>query len=114
LGVPQGKLLGYIITKHDIKANPHKITTIAEIGQVKNVKDVQRLMECLTAISHFVSRLGERGLPLYKLLKKSNSFHWTDEAQKVLDDLKALISKPPVLASPEPGEILLLYITATT
>jgi hypothetical protein len=51
---------------------------------------------------------------LYKLLKKSDSFHWTDEAQKVLDDLKALISKPPVLASPEPGETLLLYIAATT
>jgi hypothetical protein len=26
----------------------------------------------------------------------------------------ALISKPPVLASPEPGEALLLYITAAT
>jgi hypothetical protein len=36
-----------------------------------------------------------------------------DETQKALDDLKALISKPPVLASPEPGKTLLLYITAT-
>jgi hypothetical protein len=31
----------------------------------------------------------------------------------VLDDLKALISKPPILASPEPGETLLLYVAAT-
>jgi hypothetical protein len=30
--VPRGKLLGYIITKHDIKANPNKISAIAEIG----------------------------------------------------------------------------------
>jgi hypothetical protein len=51
---------------------------------------------------------------LYKLLEKSNSFYWTDETQKVLDELKALISKPPVLASPEPGETLLLYAVATT
>jgi hypothetical protein len=48
------------------------------------------------------------------LLKKSYSFYWTVETQKALDDLKALISKPLVLASPEPNETLLLYVTATT
>jgi dsDNA-binding SOS-regulon protein len=52
--------------------------------------------------------------PLYKLLKMSGSFHWTDKTQKALDELKELISKPPVLASPEPGETLLLYVAATT
>jgi hypothetical protein len=49
--------------------------------------------------------------PLYKLLKKSDSFHWM---QKALDDLKALISKPLILASSEPDGTLLLYIVATT
>jgi hypothetical protein len=37
-----------------------------------------------------------------------------DEIQKALDDLKALISKPLVLTSPEPGETLLMYVAATT
>jgi hypothetical protein len=71
-------------------------------------------MGCLASLSRSISCLGEHGRPLYKLLKKSNSFRWTDETQKALDDLKALISKPPVLASPEPSETLLLYIVATT
>jgi hypothetical protein len=70
-------------------------------------------MGCLIALSHFVSRLGDK-LPLYKLLKKSNSFHWTEETQKALDELKALITKPLVLASLEPSETLLLYIAVTT
>jgi hypothetical protein len=39
-GIPQGKLLGYIITKRGIEANPDKISAIAQIGQVRNVKDV--------------------------------------------------------------------------
>jgi hypothetical protein len=51
---------------------------------------------------------------MYKLLKKPNSFHWTDETHKALDELKALISKPLILALPEPGKTLLLYVTATT
>jgi hypothetical protein len=66
------------------------------------------------ALSRFMSRLGLRGLPLYKLLKNSDSVCWMHETQKTLDELKMLISKPPVLASPELGKTLLLYITATT
>jgi hypothetical protein len=34
--------------------------------------------------------------------------------RKTLDELKALTSKPPVLASPKLGGTLLFYITATT
>jgi hypothetical protein len=74
-GVPWGKLLGYIIIKRGIEANPDKILAIAKIGQVRNVKDVQRLMGCLVALSRFMSWLGERELPLYNLLKKSELFH---------------------------------------
>jgi hypothetical protein len=47
------------------------------------------------------------------MLKKSNSFRWTEEAQKTLNDLKALITNPSVLASPELGETL-LQVAATT
>jgi hypothetical protein len=65
------------------------------------------------ALNHFVSQLGEHGFPLYKLLKKSDSFHWMNEMQKALDELKAHISKPLVLASHE-NETLLQYVTAIT
>jgi hypothetical protein len=36
------------------------------------------------------------------------------ETQKALNELKVLITKPPVLASPKQGGTLLLYIVATT
>jgi hypothetical protein len=84
------------------------------MGPIKNVKDIQGLMGCLAALSRFVSRLGEHMLPLYKLLKKSYSFHWIEEAQKALDELKVLITRLLVLVSPEPGETLLFYVAATT
>jgi hypothetical protein len=37
-----------------------------------------------------------------------------EETQEALDDLKTLITKLPVLASPEPGKILLFYVAVTT
>jgi hypothetical protein len=44
------------------------------------LKDVQRLTGCVAAISRFVSRLGEKALPLYKMLKKTDKFVWDDAA----------------------------------
>jgi hypothetical protein len=112
---PPRKAPRYIITKRGIETNPDNIFSITKMGQVKNnVKDVQWLMGCLAALSHFVSWLGERGLPLYKLQKKADSFCWMDDTHKVLEELKSLITKPPVLASPQPGKTLLLYMVETT
>ena len=53
-------------------------------------------------------------LALYRLLRKSERFSWTPEAEKALTKLKALLSNPPVLVPPTKGEALLLYVTAMT
>jgi hypothetical protein len=64
-------------------------------------------------VSRFISRLGEKALPLYKLMKKSDKFVWTNEADAALKDLKRVISTAPVLATPEDQEPMLLYMAAT-
>ncbi|XP_025791883.1 uncharacterized protein LOC112873070 [Panicum hallii] len=53
-------------------------------------------------------------MPLYKLLKKLDTFIWTEEAQHALDSLKALLTSAPLLVAPERHEPLLLYLAATT
>jgi hypothetical protein len=81
---------------------------------IKYLKGVQRVTGCLVALSHFIARLGERSLPLYKLMKKSEHFAWTPEAQEALDSLKNMLKSPPILTAPTPEESMLLYISATT
>jgi hypothetical protein len=71
---------------------------------------VQRLVGSVFALSWFVSRLGEKGMPLYKLIRKSNNFSWTTEAQEALDWIKAFLTSQLVLVVPDPGETLLLYV----
>jgi hypothetical protein len=39
-------------------------------------------------------------MPLYKLLKKSDTFVWIEEAQEALDSLKALLTLASVLIAP--------------
>jgi hypothetical protein len=58
-------LLGFIVSERGIEANPEKIAAITNMGPIKDLKGVQRVMECLAALSRFISRLGEKGLPLY-------------------------------------------------
>jgi hypothetical protein len=112
-GVPAGQLLGFIVSHRGIEVNPEKIKAILEISQPNDLKDVHRLTGCVAAASRFISRLGEKALPLYKLMKKSDEFVWTDEADTALKDLKRVLSTAPVLAAPEDQEPMLLYMAAT-
>ncbi|XP_015689941.1 uncharacterized protein LOC107303772 [Oryza brachyantha] len=52
-------------------------------------------------------------MPFFKLLKKTDHFTWTPEAQEAFEDFKKYLTSPPVLASPSPNELLLLYVSAT-
>ena len=76
------------------------------------LKDVQKFTECLASPKRFVSRLGEKALPLYQLMKKSDRFVWSPQADAAFNDLK-MLTTAPILASPLPKEPMLLYIAAT-
>jgi flavoprotein len=67
----------------------------------------------MEALGRFISKLGEKGLPFFKLLKKVDKFIWDDEAQKAFEALKESLTTPPVMTPPIPKETLLLYISAT-
>jgi hypothetical protein len=90
-GVPAGKLLGFIVSHRGIEANPEKIDAIMRMKAPRSQKKVQILTGCMAALSRFISRLGEKGLPFYKLLKKVDKFQWTSEAQEALDALKKIL-----------------------
>ena len=67
----------------------------------------------MAALSRFISRLGEKGLPFFRLVKASEKFSWTEEVNAAFTQLKAFLTSPPVLTAPQPNKDLLLYIAAT-
>jgi hypothetical protein len=73
-GVPSGKLLGFIISHRGIKANPEKICGITKMKAPTYIKDVQKLTGCMEVVNRFISKLGEWGLPFFKLLKHQEKF----------------------------------------
>jgi hypothetical protein len=84
------------------------------MGKPTKLHDVQKLTGRVAALSRFVARLGEKALPFYALMKKSDDkFEWTEEADIAFTQLKKVLSTPPVLVAPKEKEPLLLYIAAT-
>ena len=61
-----------------------------------------------------LSRLGEKAIPLYQMMKKTYHFVWSDAADQAFEALKEQLAKPPVLAAPIDKEPLLLYVAVNS
>jgi hypothetical protein len=68
----------------------------------------------MEALNHLISQLGEKGLPLFKLLKKIGKFEWTEEAKEAFESLKAYLTTSPVLTPPKKHEDMMLYVATTS
>jgi hypothetical protein len=97
-----------------IEANPAKVDAIRKMAKPSNKKEVMKLTGMMVALGRFISKLGEKGLPFFKLLKKADKFMWDDGAHKALEALKESLTTPPVMTPPIANKTLLLYISATT
>jgi hypothetical protein len=112
-GVPSGQLLGFLVSHHGIEASTKQIRAIIEMRPPQCIKDVQKLTGCMAALNRFISRLGEKGLPFFKLLKKSDKFKWTEEANKTFEKLKTYLTSSPILTPLKKNKDVMLYITTT-
>ena len=65
------------------------------------------------ALSRFISRLREKGLPFFKLLKASEHFERMEEADEAFAKLKQFLTLPPIMTASLSGETLLIYIAMT-
>jgi len=100
-----------MLIQRGIKANPEKCNTIIEMQSPNNVKEVQRLIGRLTAISRFLPKLAEQTQPIIQLLNKSAKFSWNDECEHVFQKLKNTLTSLPILHKLDTHQPLLIYIT---
>ena len=107
-GFTAGKFLGFMVSQRSIEVNLEKIQTIMELTPLKTVKEVQSLNGKIAALNRFISRVTDKCLPFFLVLKKS--FEWMDECQQAFENLKLYLLSPPLLSPSKPGEELYLYL----
>ncbi|GAB2280337.1 hypothetical protein Dimus_039401 [Dionaea muscipula] len=79
----------------------------------RNVREVQQLTGKMVALNRFLSKLGDKGLPFFKILRNTKKFDWTEECQKAFEDLKTYLASLSLLTKSVPGETLFIYLAVT-
>ena len=105
------KFLGFIVNHRGIKANPDKIKVVLDMPSSSGIKEVQRLMGRIAALSRFVSRASDKFQPFFQVLKKA--FQWDTKCEEAFSSLKTYLSSPPILVSPVERELLTLYLAVS-
>jgi len=55
----------------------------------------------MAALSRFISRLGKKGLPFFKLLKAQEKFVWLEGTDKAFVELKRFLTTPSIMTAPK-------------
>lgn len=105
-GVLAGKFLGSMLTTCGIEANPDKYKAIMEMWSPQNLKEVQRLVGRLTALSRFILRLVERVKPIIAIMSKNSSSKWDLHYEEAFMKVKKILASPPVMGRPDEGSDL--------
>jgi hypothetical protein len=109
-GVSSRKLLSYMVSSRGIDANPTKVEAIKKLHPSRMQIEIQKLAGMMAALSRFISKLGEHGVPFFKLLHKADGFQCDDQAATTFTQLKQYLKSLPTLVPPWPEDILLLYV----
>ncbi|XP_074356266.1 uncharacterized protein LOC141695965 [Apium graveolens] len=113
-GVESGKFLGFMVNHRGIEANPAKIKALLDMKSPTSVKQVQSLTGRIAALNRFVSKSSDRCKEFFKVIKgKGKDFLWTPDCEEAFLKIKEQMGNPPMLAKPEDGETLILYLAVS-
>lgn len=91
-----------------------KVATLKGMTPTRNIKEVQALNERIAALNRFISRLAERSMPFFRVLRQKRKFEWTEECQQAFERIKFHLAELPLLTKPLVGETLYLLIAILT
>ncbi|GFZ19883.1 hypothetical protein Acr_28g0005880 [Actinidia rufa] len=112
-GVSSGKFLGFLVTKRGIEVNPDQIQALIAMRSPRNIREVQQLTGRVAALNKFVSKSADKCLPFFKILRKSQTFQWSEESENAFRQLKEYLGSPPLLSVPTADEDLYVYLSAS-
>lgn len=77
------------------------------------MREAQRLVKRIVALSQFIFRLTDWGLPFFRVLRKAARFQWDDQCEHDFQELKQYLACIPTLSRPNMGETLWIYLVVS-
>ena len=106
--------MGHRITSNGLKIDPEKTKAIRDMPVPTDKLGVQRLLGMVNYVQKFAPKLAEITTTLRDLIKKGNEFIWEEHVHgKALDEIRQILSEPPVLRFFDPNVMPVLQCDAS-
>src|SRR5882724_10814125 len=92
--------LSIILSEGHMEMDPVKVAGVHDWLTPRNVTKVQSFVGFVNFYQHFIQDFSHMAKPLHLLTKKGEAWRWTEDKQKVFEELKRLITLAPILMHP--------------
>lgn len=89
--------IGHILTREGVKIDPSKVEAITKMPVPQDVKDLMRFLGMVQYVAKFLPKLSTVTEPLRRLTDKDATWKWTAEHEKILHQVKVMLTEAPVL-----------------
>ena len=105
--------LGHVISEDGIGTDPKKTQAVVDWPVPTCQKDVRAFLGLAGYYRRFIRDFAKKAVPLHNILKKGSTFTWSNEAQQAFDEIKLLLTTPPILAMPTDNDEFVLDTDAS-
>lgn len=88
---------GHTLSVEGLQIDPEKTKAVLAMPTPQDVKAVQHFIGFVTYLAKFLPRLSDVCEPLHRLLDKDIAWHWLPKHDEVVQEIKRLITKTPIL-----------------
>ena len=106
-------LLGFIVSKDGIKANPSKVSAIKNMLPPTKVNEVRSFLGGVNYYRNLIKNYATMAKPLFDLTKKNAKFVWSDICQQSFDNIKSALISEPILTYPDMSKPFKLFTDAS-
>lgn len=96
--------LGHVVSANGVAPDPTKISTLQNYPVPTTAEEVKRFVAFCNYYRKFVPSFADITSPLNKLCRKNEQFIWTKDCDDAFQNLKILLTTPPVLQFPDFSE----------
>ena len=108
------QFLGYVVSKEGVQPLPENIEEVKSWPIPQDVTDIQAIIGLGNYYRQFIRNYSEKVQPLAELTKKDVPFKWTEERQKVFDNLRDELIGAGLVSHPrEDGGMFILDTDAS-
>ena len=108
--VHEGKLLGYIVSKHGTTIDPERVQAILELPLPSHKKGLQSFLGRINFVRRFIPDIANLLKPLTTMLKKNTIFSWTKEGKRCFEAIKEALFAAPALVNLDFTKDFILYV----